>query len=78
MNGVPERRNCALLDMVRSMMCHSSLPMSFWGHALETAAFMLNRVPTKLVENTPFDIWTGKKPNVTPQKLELTKTFSII
>ncbi|KAJ9541549.1 hypothetical protein OSB04_028055 [Centaurea solstitialis] len=46
MNGVSERRNRTLLDMVRSMMCHSTLPMSFWGHALETAAHILNRAPT--------------------------------
>ncbi|KAK8980543.1 hypothetical protein V6N11_074154 [Hibiscus sabdariffa] len=48
-NGVSERRNRTLLDMVRSMMSHSDLPISFWGHALETAAFTLNRVPSKSV-----------------------------
>ncbi|KAJ9538231.1 hypothetical protein OSB04_030964 [Centaurea solstitialis] len=53
MNGVSERRNRTLLDMVRSMMCHSTLPMSFWGHALETAAHILNRAPTNSVEKTP-------------------------
>ncbi|KAK8665472.1 hypothetical protein V6N13_005639 [Hibiscus sabdariffa] len=46
-NKVSERRNRTLLDMVRSMMSHSDLPISFWGHALETAAFTLNRVPSK-------------------------------
>ncbi|KAK8682776.1 hypothetical protein V6N13_055150 [Hibiscus sabdariffa] len=34
-NGVSERRNRTLLDMVRSMMSHSDLPISFWGHALD-------------------------------------------
>ena len=33
-NGVAERRNRTLLDMVRSMMSYSSLPSSFWGYAL--------------------------------------------
>ncbi|KAK8557572.1 hypothetical protein V6N12_009801 [Hibiscus sabdariffa] len=46
-NGVSERRNRTLLDMVRSMMSHTDLPTSFWGYALETAAFTLNRVPSK-------------------------------
>ncbi|KAJ9544374.1 hypothetical protein OSB04_024081 [Centaurea solstitialis] len=50
MNGVSERRNRTLLDMVRSMMCRSILQVSFWGHALETAGDILNRVPTKSVE----------------------------
>ncbi|KAJ9536490.1 hypothetical protein OSB04_un000327 [Centaurea solstitialis] len=69
MNGVSERRNRTLLDMVRSMMCHSSLPVSFWGHALETAAHILNRVPTKSVERTPYEIWTGKKPKLSFLKI---------
>ncbi|KAJ9553326.1 hypothetical protein OSB04_017371 [Centaurea solstitialis] len=64
MNGVSERRNRTLLDMVRTMMCHSTLPMSFWGHALETAAHILNRAPTKSVEKTPYELWKGKKPNI--------------
>ena len=41
-NGVSERRNRTLLDMVRSMMSLTDLPLSFWGYALETAAFTLN------------------------------------
>ncbi|KAJ9568535.1 hypothetical protein OSB04_004501 [Centaurea solstitialis] len=64
MNGVSERRNRTLLDMVRTMMCHSTLPMSFWGHALETTAHILNRAPTKSVEKTPYELWKGKKPNM--------------
>ncbi|KAI3472572.1 hypothetical protein Pfo_029356 [Paulownia fortunei] len=49
LNGVAERRNRTLLDMVRSMMSFTSLPLSFWGYALETAAYLLNRVPSKAV-----------------------------
>ena len=52
-NGVSERKNQILLDIVRSMMSQSDLPISFRGYALETAAFILNRVPTKAVEKTP-------------------------
>ncbi|KAK8694591.1 hypothetical protein V6N13_072139 [Hibiscus sabdariffa] len=48
-NGVSKRRNRTLLDMVRSMMSHTDLPTSFWGYALEVAAFTLNRVPSKSV-----------------------------
>src|SRR4051812_16865486 len=49
-NGVYERRNRTLLDMMRSMMSLTDLPLSFWGYALETAAFTLNRAPSKSVE----------------------------
>src|SRR5215216_5102796 len=50
--------------MVRSMMSLSDLPLSFWGYALETAAFTLNRAPSKSVETTPYELWFGKKPKL--------------
>nr|GEY16742.1 hypothetical protein [Tanacetum cinerariifolium] len=46
-NGVSERRNRTLLDMVQSMMSQTTLPKSFWDYAFETAARILNMVPTK-------------------------------
>ena len=49
-NGVSERRNQTLLDMVWLIMSQSDMPISFWGYALETVAFILNRVPSKAVE----------------------------
>ncbi|KAF7822057.1 Retrovirus-related Pol polyprotein from transposon TNT 1-94 [Senna tora] len=61
-NGVAERRNRMLKDMVRSMISHSSLPDSLWGEALKTAVYILNRVPTKAVTKTPYEMWTSKKP----------------
>ncbi|GJT25812.1 retrotransposon protein, putative, ty1-copia subclass [Tanacetum coccineum] len=63
-NGVSERRNQTLLDMVRSMMNLTTLPKSFWGYALESAARILNMVPTKKVERTPYEIWHGKAPKL--------------
>nr|GEV73211.1 hypothetical protein [Tanacetum cinerariifolium] len=46
-NGVPERRNKTLLDMVRSMLSQTTLPKSFYDYTLETAARILNMVLTK-------------------------------
>ena len=40
-NGVSEHCNRTLLDMVRSMMSLTDLPLLFLGYALETAAFTL-------------------------------------
>ncbi|KAK8705009.1 hypothetical protein V6N13_048620 [Hibiscus sabdariffa] len=68
-NGVSERRNRTLLDMVRSMMSHTDLPTFFWGYALETAAFTLNRVPSKSVQKTPHEMWTGRRPNMSFMKI---------
>ena len=52
-NGVAERRNKTLLDMVRFMMSYSTLPTTFWGYALLTACYLLNNVPSKSVPKTP-------------------------
>ena len=63
-NGVAERRNRTLMDMVRSMLSYSFVPLFLWIHALKAAAYMLNRVPSKAVSKTPYELWTGKKPSL--------------
>lgn len=63
-NGVAEHRNRTLLEMVRSMMAQANLPISFWGDALLTATYVLNRVPSKSVASTPYELWTDRKPSL--------------
>ena len=63
-NGVSERCNRTLLDMVQSMMSLTDLSLSFWGYALETAAFTLNRAPSKSVETTLYELRFSKKPKL--------------
>ncbi|GKB09972.1 retrotransposon protein, putative, ty1-copia subclass [Tanacetum coccineum] len=55
-NGVSERRNCTLLDMVRSIMNLTTPPLSFWDYALESATRIVNMVPTKKVDKTPCEL----------------------
>jgi hypothetical protein len=59
-NGVAERRNHTLMDMMRSMLSYSTLLISLWMEALKTV-HILNRVPSKSVPKTPYEIWTGRK-----------------
>ena len=63
-NGVAERRNRTLMDMVRSMTSVSNLPPNMWSEALKTAVYILNRVPSKSVPKTPFGLWNGWKPSL--------------
>ncbi|GJX21455.1 retrotransposon protein, putative, ty1-copia subclass [Tanacetum coccineum] len=63
-NGVFERRNRTLLDMVYSMTSQTTLPKSFWDYALESVARILNMVPTKKVEKTPYEVWYGQAPKL--------------
>ncbi|KAF7802752.1 ribonuclease H [Senna tora] len=50
--------------MVRSMMAQENLPISYWGDALLTTAFILNRVPSTLVTSTPYELWTKCKQDL--------------
>ena len=60
-NGVSKRHNRTLLDMVRTMMSLTNLPLLFWGYALETATFTLKRAPSKSIDATPYELWFSKK-----------------
>ncbi|GKE94460.1 retrotransposon protein, putative, ty1-copia subclass, partial [Tanacetum coccineum] len=70
-NGVFERRNRTLLElyMVRSMMNLTTLLLPFWDYALESATRILNMVPTKKVDKTPYELWYGKVPNLSYLKV---------
>nr|GEU72880.1 hypothetical protein [Tanacetum cinerariifolium] len=68
-NGVLKRRNRTLLDMVRSIMSQTTLPKSFWDYALESDARILNMVPTKQVDKTPYEVWHGKAPKMSYLKV---------
>ena len=47
------------------MLKAKGLPGMFWGEAVTTAVYVLNRSPTKSVDGmTPFEAWYGKKPAV--------------
>ncbi|KAA0062742.1 gag/pol protein [Cucumis melo var. makuwa] len=60
-NGVSERRNRTLLDMVRSMLSFAQLSDSFLGYALETTIYILNNVPSKSFSERPHELWKGRK-----------------
>nr|GEV74805.1 hypothetical protein [Tanacetum cinerariifolium] len=67
--GVSEMRNRTFLDMVRSMINLTTLPLSFWNYALEAAARILNMVTTKKVDKTPYELWFGKVSNLSYLKV---------
>ena len=52
-------QNRTLMDMVRSMLSHSTLPLGLWIEALKIAAHILNKVPNKLVPKTPHEYGLG-------------------
>ncbi len=65
-NGVAERMNRTLMNLVRSMLHHKNIDKRFWAEALATAVYVRNRVTSRgLSANiTPHHIWMGCAPNL--------------
>ena len=59
-NGVAKRRNHRLKDMIKSMIAHITLPESLWSKILKTVICLLNRVLSKIVIKTSYELWIEK------------------
>ncbi|MCH85501.1 retrovirus-related pol polyprotein from transposon tnt 1-94 [Trifolium medium] len=64
-NGVSERKNRIILNIVRSMINARRVPKTFWPEAVKWATYVMNRSPTFSVKDmTPEEAWSGSKPSV--------------
>jgi hypothetical protein len=63
-NGVAERRNRTLMDMVRSKLSYPTFLICLWMETLKPTVHTLNRVPSKSVPKTSYELWTGRKPTL--------------
>ena len=63
-NGVAERKNRTLIEMINVMLSNSGLTTGYWGEALLTTCYILNRIPIKKNNITPYELWKNKKPNL--------------
>jgi len=64
-NGVVERRNQSVVGTARCMLKAKQLPGVFWGEAVTTAVYLLNRSSSKSIgDKTPYELWTGSAPGV--------------
>ncbi|KAJ2935889.1 hypothetical protein H1R20_g1205, partial [Candolleomyces eurysporus] len=65
-NGKAERYVRTLQDKANTMLGESLLPQSFFGDAVLTAQYLLNRLPTTTLPPgvTPYEALFGKKPDL--------------
>jgi hypothetical protein len=63
-NGVAERKNPTVSDLVNAMLETAGLTKAWWGEAVLTACHVLNRVPMKNKKQTPYEEWIGRKPSL--------------
>jgi len=51
--------------MAHCLLKAMKVPAKFWGEAMKTAVYLLNRAPTKSLNGkTPYEAWFDKKPGV--------------
>jgi hypothetical protein len=63
-NGIAERLNRTFGDMMCSMLYGAYLGPEYWSWALVYAAHIKNRLPHRAIPTTPYQAYTGKRPNI--------------
>ena len=64
-NGVAERKNRAVFEAARAMMCDQDLPTSLWVEAVGTVVYVQNRCDHAILDQkTLEEVFTGEKPDV--------------
>src|SRR5271156_890285 len=65
-NGKVERYIRNLEDGMQTLLSASGLPPSFWGWAILTIQYLLNRLPTSVLTSdiTPFKCFHNRKPDL--------------
>ncbi|GJT75261.1 retrovirus-related pol polyprotein from transposon TNT 1-94 [Tanacetum coccineum] len=62
-NGVAQRKNRTLIEVARTMLADSKLPITFWAEAINTACYVQNRVLVIKPHNkTPYELFLGSGP----------------
>jgi hypothetical protein len=49
-NGAAERKHRHIVEVALSLLAHAAIPLKFWHGPFATAAYLINRTPTKLLD----------------------------
>ena len=62
-NGIAERKNRTVKEMMNALLISSGLTQGMWGEAVLSANYLLNRIPRKGNDKTPFEMFKGRTPS---------------
>lgn len=63
-NGMAERFNRTLVEKAKCLLFDEGLSKSLWAEACKTACYLKNLSASSKLLRTPYELWTGRKPNV--------------
>jgi hypothetical protein len=65
-NGTAKRKHRHIVEVGLSLLAHADMPLKFWDEAFLTVVFLINRLPSRVIENdTPYQRLFGKTPDYT-------------
>jgi hypothetical protein len=70
-NGIAERKNRHLLEVARSLCFAMHVPKRFWGDAILTAAFLINRMPSRVLHQFKTPLHTLSQHHSLPSLLNI-------
>jgi transposase InsO family protein len=64
-NGVAERKNRSIEEIVKDLLNDQDISMFLWGEASMTSIYIQNKIPHHILKDmTPEEAFSGKKPNI--------------
>jgi histone deacetylase 1/2 len=65
-NGTAERKHRHIVETGLTLLAHASVPFRFWSDAFSTACFLINRLPSRVIDmQTPLERLLGEAPDYT-------------
>ena len=63
-NSSAGRKHRHIVEVGLSLLAHASMPVRFWDEAFQTTCFLINRLPSRTIQNsTPLDRLFGTSPD---------------